>query len=60
MYCLAFASNQNSEMDTWHPAGSNFPSIDETLHAFLVTAQTLQLPSIINVMKGTHVPIDVP
>lgn len=45
-------------MDTWHPAGSNFPSIHETLHALLVTTQTLQLPIIINVMKGTDMPID--
>lgn len=43
-------------MDTWHPAGSNFPPIHETLHALLMTAQTFQLPTIINVMKGTDMP----
>lgn len=47
-------------MDTWHPAGSNFPSIHEALHGLLVTTQTLQLRIIINVMKGTDMPIDVP
>lgn len=60
MYCLGFAQNQNTEIDTWHAAGSNFPSIHDTLHALLVTTQALQLPILINVMKGIDMSIDLP